>query len=162
MEKSPKIHKEARILEGSFIIGDVEICELSNIWFGTVIRADTNKIYIGKGSNIQDNCTIHVEEKKHGVHIGDYVTVGHGSIIHGCTIGDFSLIGMGTIILNGAIIGKNTLIGAGSLITENKVIPEGVLCMGSPAKVIRELTEEEKENIKKSAIHYIELSKKYI
>ena len=159
-DKKPSIHSSCYIAENVSIIGDVSVEELSNIWFGAVIRGDTNYIKIGKGSNIQDNCTLHVAEDSPLV-IGDNVTIGHGAILHGCSIGDDTLIGMGSIILDNAIIGKYTLVGAGSLIPEGKFIPDGVLCMGSPAKIIRELTEEEKQKLTESALNYVKISNKY-
>lgn len=161
----PSISKDAFVAENATIIGSVEIMEDANIWFGTVIRGDVNKIKIGKGTNIQDNSTIHVnvegENESGSVLIGDNVTIGHNSVIHGCRIGNECLIGMGSIILNDAEIGDNTIIGAGSVVTSNKKIPSGVLCLGAPAKVIRELTKEEIEHIKESAKNYIAWSKEY-
>lgn len=158
--KKPNIHEKAFVAQSADLIGNVILEEDSNVWFGAVLRADVNSIYIGKGSNIQDNSVVHVDdEKKTNVEIGNYVTVGHGVILHGCKIDDYSLIGMGTTILNGAEIGSFTIIGANSLVTSNKKIPSGVLCMGSPAKVIRKLTEKEIEHIKKASREYIKLSK---
>ncbi|KRQ86189.1 Acyl-[acyl-carrier-protein]--UDP-N-acetylglucosamine O-acyltransferase [Caloramator mitchellensis] len=158
---TPKIDESVFIAEGARIIGDVEIKRDSNVWFNAVIRGDVGSIKIGEGTNIQDNATVHVSTNKSPTVIGDYVTVGHNCIIHGCKIGNFSLIGMGSTILDDAEIGEYTIIGAGSLVTQGKKIPSGVLAMGSPAKVVRELTVEEIEYLKKSAEHYIELSKKY-
>jgi len=157
----PKIHEGVFIANSADIIGDVTIEKDSSIWFGVVIRGDINKITIGEGTNIQDNSTLHISIEENPLEIGKYVTVGHGSILHGCKIGDNSLIGMGSTILDNAEIGEFTLIGAGSLVTENKKIPSGVLCMGRPAKIIRNLTDEEKENIKLNAQEYITLSKEY-
>lgn len=157
----PSVHKNSFIASSADIIGNVFIGQCSNIWFGAVLRGDVNYISIGKYTNVQDNCTVH-NEGKFPVNIGDYVTIGHNAIIHGCKISSYTLIGMGSTILNGAEIGEYTIIGAGSLVTQGKKIPSGVLCMGVPAKVIRELTIEEKEGIKKSAQHYVETSMKYI
>lgn len=158
--KYPEIHNSCFVAGSADIFGDVHIGENSNVWFGTVIRGDTNKIIIGKNTNIQDNCTLHVDDIA-SLNIGDSVTVGHGVILHGCSIGNSSLIGMGSIVLNNAKIGECTIIGAGSLITEGKEIPSGVLCMGSPAKIIRELRGDEIEKLRNNAEHYVELSKKY-
>lgn len=160
LNKKPNIHEETFIADNSTIIGDVEIGKDSSVWFGAVVRGDENNILIGEGSNIQDNCVIHVDE--YGVRIGNFVTVGHGAILHGCSINDEVLIGMGATVLNGAKIGHNTIIGAGALVTENANIPDGVLCLGVPAKVIRKLTLEEKDNIKEHGKEYIRLSKKYM
>jgi carbonic anhydrase/acetyltransferase-like protein (isoleucine patch superfamily) len=156
----PTIHEDAFIAHSADIIGRVRIEKDASIWFGTVVRGDINQINILEGSNIQDNSVIHVDEK-HSVNIGRNVTVGHGVILHGCTIEENCLIGMGSVILNGAKIGNNTIVAAGSLIAQNKEIPSGVLCMGSPAKVVRDLTEEEIESIRIAAKKYIETSKKY-
>ena len=157
----PTVHKQSFVAISADVIGNVFIGQHSNIWFGAVLRGDMDHISIGTYSNIQDNCTVHTD-KNFPVHIGDYVTIGHNSIIHGCKISNNTLIGMGSTILDGAVIGEYTIIGAGSLVTQGKKIPSGVLCMGVPAKVIRELTIEEKEGLIKSAEHYVELSLKYI
>ena len=138
----PRIDESTYISESVDIIGDVTIEENANIWFGTRLRGDMNKIVIGKNTNIQENTVVHVD-KNCPCLIGKDVTIGHGAIIHGCEICDNVLVGMGSIILNNAKIGKNTIIGAGSLITQGKVFPEGVLILGNPAKVVRELSEAE-------------------
>jgi len=157
----PNIQKNTFIASSADVIGNVSIGEKSSIWFGAVLRGDMNSIYIGSYSNVQDNSTIHNDDGFPAV-IGDYVTIGHNSIIHGCKIASYTLIGMGSTLLNGAIIGEYTIIGAGSLVTQGKKIPSGVLCMGVPAKVVRELTEQEKQSLKQSAEHYATLSMKYI
>ena len=157
----PNVHKNSFIASSADVIGNVSIGEYSNIWFGTVLRGDMDSLTIGEYTNVQDNSTVHNDDN-FSVDIGDYVTIGHNCIIHGCRILSNTLIGMGSTILNGAEIGEYSIIGAGSLVTQGKKIPSGVLCMGVPAKVIRELTIEEKESIKKSAEHYVELSTKYI
>ena len=157
----PKISESSFIAGSADIIGNVTIEDDASIWFGAVLRGDVNSVRIGRGTNIQDNCTIHVHEDNSFVNVGEYVTVGHNVTLHGCKIGKFSLIGMGSIVLDGAEIGEQTMIGAGSLVTSNKVIPSGVLCVGSPAKVVRELTDEEKLSLRDSADNYIDLSKEY-
>ncbi|MBA5850082.1 gamma carbonic anhydrase family protein [Clostridium sp. cel8] len=156
----PEIEDTCFIADNADVIGKVKIKQDASIWFHSVLRGDSGSIYIGEKTNIQDNCVLHTEEDS-PIHIGKSVTVGHNSIIHGCEIGDYCIIGMGSIIMNGSVIGKNTIIGAGSIVTENKNIPSGVLCFGSPAKVIRKLTEEEIEDIKNSAKEYVVESKKY-
>lgn len=156
-DRKTNINKSAFIAENSMVVGDVTIGENSSVWYSAVIRGDLEKIVIGDNTNIQENSTVH-NDKGFPVNIGHNVTIGHNCIIHGCTINNNSLIGMGSIILNGAKIGVNTIIGAGSLVTQNKEIPSGVLCMGSPAKVIRKLTEEEIKSLKDSADHYRKLS----
>ena len=158
----PDIHEKSFIADNSSIIGEVHISEDVSIWFGAVVRGDINSINIGKGSNIQDNCVIHVGKDDNKTNIGEYVTIGHGAIVHGSTVENHCLIGMGAIILDGAEIGSYSIIGAGSLVPQGKKIPSGVLCLGSPAKVIRFLTEEEKASLHESAQKYIDLYKEYI
>ncbi len=157
----PKISNKAYIAENATIIGNVNIKEDASIWFGAVLRGDLGDITVGKRSNVQDNSVIHVD-KDFSVVIGDNVTIGHSSIIHGCSIGNNSLIGMGSVILNGVKIGNNTLIGAKTLITQNKEIPDGVLVLGNPGRIIRKLTESEILSLKKSAENYVTESKEYI
>ena len=153
----PNIDETAFIAESVDIVGKVTIEKNANIWYGTVLRADDNYISVGENTNIQDGSVVHISEG-HPTIIGKNVTIGHKSIIHGCEIGDNTLIGMGSIVLDGAKVGEFTLLGAGSLVPPGKEIPSGVLAMGSPAKVIRELSEEEKENLTKSAIKYVKLA----
>lgn len=157
---TPKVHEDVFLANGVSVIGDVTISSRASIWFNTVIRGDVHPITIGQYTNIQDNSTIHVMHN-HPTFIGDYVTVGHGVILHACHIASNCLIGMGAIILSYAEIGENCIIGAGALITENKKIPPNSLVMGSPAKVVRTVTEEEIEAIRKSALNYYEESQKY-
>lgn len=136
------------------VIGDVQLAEQVSIWYHATIRADSDRITIGRGSNIQDNCVLHVDAG-FPISIGEYVTVGHGAILHGCTVGDRTVIGMGAILLNGCTIGENCIIGAGTLITQGMHIPAGSVVMGNPGKVKRQVTEEEK-------IHNMENAKVYI
>lgn len=157
---TPRINKNTYISESVDIIGKVKVEENVNIWFGTRLRGDMNNIIIGENTNIQENSVVHVDINSPCI-IGKNVTIGHGTIIHGCSISDNVLVGMGSIILNNAKIGKNTIIGAGSLVTQGKEFPEGVLILGNPAKVIRQLTEAEIESIQRSADNYVSLSKKY-
>ena len=150
---SPHLSSSAWIAHDANIIGKIKILENASVWFGATLRGDNEKIILGEGSNIQENCILHTD---HGfpLAIGKNCTIGHSVILHGCSISDNTLIGMGSTILNGAQIGKGCLIGAGSLITENKIIPDGSLVMGSPGKVIRELDEEVKESLIGSALRY--------
>lgn len=152
---TPRINKNTYISESVDIIGKVNVEENVNIWFGTRLRGDMNNIIIGENTNIQENSVVHVDINSPCI-IGKNVTIGHG-----CSISDNVLVGMGSIILNNAKIGKNTIIGAGSLVTQGKEFPEGVLILGNPAKVIRQLTEAEIESIQRSADNYVSLSKKY-
>ena len=153
----PKIDETAFIAESADVVGQVTIERNANIWYGSVLRGDDNYITVGENTNIQDGSIVHISEKFPTI-IGNNVTVGHKSIIHGCEIGDNTLIGMGSIVLDGAKVGESTLLGAGSLVPPGKEIPSGVLAMGSPAKVIRELSNEEKENLTNSALKYVKLA----
>ena len=151
--------KKAHIAPNAVVLGDVELGEGCSIWYNAVVRGDRAPIKIGKGSNVQDNCVVHVESG-YSVSIGEGVTIGHGAIVHGCSIGDNSLIGMGAILLNGCKIGKNCMIGAGALITQNTEIPDNSLVIGNPGKVRREVTPEEFESIRENALHYQEEGEK--
>ncbi len=157
---APQIAASAFVADSAQVMGEVHIGADASIWFGTVIRGDTSTIRIGKGSNIQDGSVLHADVGK-PLFIGDNVTAGHMVMLHGCTIGDETLIGIGAVVLNGAVIGKNCLVGAGSLVTEGKVFPDGSMIVGSPAKVVRELTPEQIEGIRQSAKHYIANAKNY-
>ena len=141
--------------DNATIIGKVEIREKVSIWFGAVLRGDNELIFIDEGSNIQENCVLHTD-MGYPLTVQSNCTIGHGVILHGCIVKESSLIGMGSIILNGAEIGRNCIVGAGSLITEKKIIPDGVLVMGSPARVIRKLKADEINGIKKAASIYQE------
>lgn len=143
---------------GSHVIGKVKLAKNVSVWFNTVIRGDCDYITVGEGSNIQDGCILHTD---FGVPliIGAGVTVGHKVMLHGCEIGDYSLIGINSVVLNGAKIGKYCVIGANSLVTENMVIPDGSLVMGSPAKIIKSISDEQQILLAKSAEHYVENAK---
>ena len=151
----PNIDSTAWLADDANIIGQVDILKKASVWFGATLRGDNEKILLGEGSNIQENCVLHTDYG-YPLTIGTNCTIGHSVILHGCSIEDNTLIGMGSTILNGAKIGKGCLIGAGSLITENKVIPDGSLVMGSPGKVIRKLDDAAKKSLIGSALHYQE------
>ena len=155
-----KIHESAYIAPGAVVLGDVNISEDVGIWFHATVRGDRAPITIGKKSNIQDNCVVHVEPS-HPVVIGENVTIGHSAVIHGCTIGDNTLIGMGAILMNGCKVGKNCIIGAGSLVTQNTIIPDNSLVLGNPAKVKREVTSEEFLSNIRNAVHYVAEAREY-
>ncbi len=159
--KQPKIHETVYIARGATIIGDVTIGEYSSVWFNTVIRGDVNYIKIGARTNIQDLSMLHVTFNQYPMNIGDEVTIGHNVNLHGCTIGYRSLIGIGATVLDNVVIGEETVIGANSLVTEGANIPPRVLAFGSPAKVIRKLTDEEIKLLKVSADHYVMYSEEY-
>ena len=153
----PIIKENVFIAPGAMVIGDVTIREGANIWYNTVIRGDTAPIVIGRRTNIQDNCTLHVDPDS-PLTIGNECTIGHGAVVHGATLGDQVLVGMKAVVLNHAQVGSKTIIGACALVGEHKNIPEGVLIIGIPAKYVRELTEAELEHIVTSAEGYYERS----
>jgi carbonic anhydrase/acetyltransferase-like protein (isoleucine patch superfamily) len=151
----PTIEESVFIAPGVVIIGDVTIREGANIWYNTVIRGDTGPIVIGRRTNIQDNCTLHLDADA-PLTIGDECTIGHGAVIHGAQLEDHVLVGMGAVVLNHAYVASTTIIGACALVGERKHIPGGVLALGVPAKVVRNLTPEEIEHIVTSAAGYYE------
>ena len=157
-DKEPKINGKVYIAESADVIGDVELSDGVNIWFGAVLRGDVEKIIIGKNSNIQDNATLHTDFGIPCV-IGENVTVGHNVIIHSCSVGDNTIVGMGSTVLNRTKIGKNCMIGANSLVTHSIPTEDGVLILGSPAKIVRKLSEEEIKHLKDNADHYVENGK---
>ena len=150
----------AFIADSATVLGDVTIGDQSSVWFGTVIRGDTESLRIGNRSNVQDLSVLHADPG-YPCQIGDDVTIGHASVVHGATIEDGALIGIRAVVLNGANIGKGALIGAGAVVTEGAIIPAGHLAVGVPAKVIRELTPEQKARLKNTANHYAAATKAY-
>ncbi len=151
----PTIEENVFIAPGAMVIGDVTIREGASVWYNTVIRADTAPIVIGRRTNIQDNCTLHVDADA-PLTIGDECTIGHGAVVHGATLGNQVFVGMNAVVLSHARIGSRTIVGACALVGEHKDIPEGVLMLGIPAKYARELTEVELENIVSRAEGYYE------
>ncbi|MCB4743525.1 MAG: gamma carbonic anhydrase family protein [Sulfurovum sp.] len=165
----PKLGKHAWIAEGASVIGRTQIGDDSAVWFGCVVRADVHYVKIGDRTNIQDLSMIHVTHHKkedmsdgNPTIIGNDVTVGHRVMLHGCTIEDACLIGMSATILDGAVIGKESIVGAGSLVTKNKRFPPRSLIMGSPAKVIRVLTDKEVTELYASAERYVKFKNEYL
>ncbi|MCF0221948.1 MAG: gamma carbonic anhydrase family protein [Fibrobacter sp.] len=154
--KKPVLGERVFLAEGVCLIGDVEIGDDSSVFYNAVIRADLAEIRIGKRTNIQDNVSIHLSADA-GVHIGDDVTVGHNAVIHACDIEDNVLIGMGAIVMDGSLIRKNSVVAAGSLVPQGKEYPEGSLIVGTPARVVRQLTDEEIHKFKQGVLHYIEI-----
>jgi carbonic anhydrase/acetyltransferase-like protein (isoleucine patch superfamily) len=167
-EIMPILGNEVYVDPQACVIGDTILGDDVSIWPMAVLRADVNAIRIGKGTNIQDNCTLHVTHKTkdnpEGSHliIGDYVTIGHQVTLHGCTIGNHCLIGIGAIVLDGAILEKKVMVGAGTLVPPGKILESGFLYLGSPAKKIRALSAAEMAHFEYSAQHYIKLKNKYL
>jgi carbonic anhydrase/acetyltransferase-like protein (isoleucine patch superfamily) len=156
----PELADSAWVAESAEVIGRVSLGAEVSVWFKAVLRGDSEQLTIGAGTNIQDGSVLHAD---HGfpLVLGQGVTVGHQCMLHGCTVGDYSLIGIGAVVLNGARIGKHCLVGAGALVTEGKEFPDGSLIVGSPAKVMRALTEAQIEGLKASAAHYIQNGQRY-
>ena len=144
------------LAEGARVSGDVTLGREVNIWYNAVLRGDDGAIVVGEGTNIQDCAVLHEETT-----VGRGCTIGHGAIVHGCTVGDNTLVGMGAVILNGARIGSNCIVGAGALVTGKMDAPDGVMILGSPAKVVRPLTEAEIESNRASAQGYLEAARRY-
>ena len=157
---SHRVHSTAWIAGGAWVIGDVEVGEQSSVWFNAVLRGDINAIRIGSRSNIQDGCILHVTGE-YAVEIGEDVTVGHMAMLHGCRIGRCTLIGMNAVVLDHAVVGTCALVAAGSVVKEHSVVPDGTLVAGVPARVVRELTEEERHAIAQSAVNYIAYAASY-
>lgn len=147
--------KAAMIAPNATVVGDVILEKNANIWYGAVLRGDSGTIVIGEGSNVQDNAVIH-----DATTIGKDCTVGHGAIVHGCTIADGCLIGMGAIVLNGAVLGEECLVGAGAVVTGKIHAPAGSLLLGNPAKIVKELTPEQRLENRENAAHYVLLAQK--
>lgn len=157
----PEIDPEAGfIAPDAALIGRVRLAAGASVWFGSVLRGDMEWITIGENSNIQDGSVLHTDE---GIplEVGKEVTVGHKVMLHGCTIADRALVGIGSIVLNRARIGSHSILGANSLVAEGKEIPDGVLALGAPARVVREITDEEREVIAHAADHYVRNSRRF-
>jgi gamma-carbonic anhydrase len=154
LAKKPSLARGVYIARGASVLGDVTVGEHSSIWYGAVVRGDINRIVIWHHTNIQDNAVLHLADD-YPCLVGNYVTIGHSAIVHACTVGNECLVGMGAVILDGAVIGEQSLIGARALVTQRMEIPPGSLVMGSPAKVVRALTPEERAGLKYWAEKYV-------
>ena len=159
-EHIPRLADGAWVADSAQVIGNVELGIDASVWFGAILRGDTEPLRIGKGSNVQDGSVVHADVG-FPVTVGENVTVGHQVVLHGCTIGDGSLIGIQAVVLNGAKIGRNCLVGAGALITEGKEFPDGSMIFGSPAKVVKQLTPQQIEGLQRSAEHYVHNARRF-
>ncbi|WP_137895942.1 gamma carbonic anhydrase family protein [Ramlibacter sp. 2FC] len=157
---APRVAETAWVADSAQVMGKVTLGEGSSVWFGAVLRGDSDSLTVGRGSNVQDGSVLHADAGE-PLTVGENVTVGHKVMLHGCTIGDESLIGIGAVVLNGARIGKNCLVGAGALVTEGKEFPDGSMIIGSPAKAVRQLTPEQIEGLRRSARHYSENARRF-
>ena len=159
-DKTPTLDPTAWVAESAQVIGAVSLGVDASIWFGAVLRGDTEMLTIGRGSNVQDGSVLHADIGRPTT-VGQGVTIGHLVMLHVCTIGDDSLVGIGAVILNGARIGRNCLVGARALVTEGKTFPDGSLIVGSPAVAVRTLTDEQIEGVRQSALHYVANAKRF-
>ena len=159
-EHAPQLAATAWVADSAQVMGRVTLAEGASVWYGAVLRGDNDQMTIGANSNIQDGSVLHTD---HGVPltVGEGVTVGHQVMLHGCTIGDNTLVGIQSVILNNARIGRNSIVGAGTLIPEGKTYPDGVLIVGVPGKVVRELTPEQIERLKLQAAHYVQQAERH-
>ena len=160
LHQGPRIHPSAWVASGAAVIGDVTLAEESSVWYGAVLRGDINRIVIGPRSNIQDNAVVHLDSAYPTI-LGELVTVGHSAIVHACHIDNEVLIGMGAIVLDGAEIGARSIIGAHALVTLGMKIPAGSLVLGSPARIVKELSVEQQKEIARWAWSYVETSKRF-
>ncbi|WP_369245038.1 gamma carbonic anhydrase family protein [Streptomyces sp. R41] len=156
--KDPQVDQEAFAAPTSVVVGDVTLRAGASVWYGAVLRADCGPIVIGAGSNVQDNCSLHVDPG-FPISIGERVSIGHNAVVHGATVEDDCLIGMGATVLNGAVIGAGSLVAAQALVPQGMQVPPGSLVAGVPAKVKRQLTDEEREGISLNGTMYVELAK---
>ncbi len=150
-----QVHPSVYLAAGARVVGDVTLGEDSSVWFNAVLRGDIEAIRVGRRTNIQDNAVLHADEGMPCV-IGDDVTIGHGAIVHGCQIGDRVLIGMNAVVMNGAKVGSDVIIGVGAVVTEGVEIRSGALVLGLPARTLRDLTAEEREQLLQASRHYVE------
>lgn len=154
------VHPESWAAPNATLVGKIKLEPGASVWFNAVLRGDNELILIGENSNVQDGTVMHTD-MGFPLTLGKGVTIGHNAMLHGCTVGDYSLIGINAVVLNGAKIGKYCIIGANSLIGEGKEIPDGSLVMGSPGKVVRELTDAQKKMLEASAAHYVHNAQRY-
>jgi carbonic anhydrase/acetyltransferase-like protein (isoleucine patch superfamily) len=156
----PEIDPSAWVADSAELIGRVRLAADASVWYGAVLRGDNDCIAIGRASNVQDGSVLHTD---HGLplQVGEQVTIGHRVVLHGCHIGDGTLVGIGAVVLNGARIGRHSLVGAGALVTEGKTFPDGVLIVGSPARVLRPLEPEQIARLQASALHYVQQQRRH-
>jgi carbonic anhydrase/acetyltransferase-like protein (isoleucine patch superfamily) len=155
LRKQPVLGKNVYVARGAVVLGDVTIGDDSSVWYNAVVRGDINRIVIGRGTNIQDNAVLHLADELPCL-LGDFVTVGHSAIVHACSVGNECLIGMGAVVLDGAEIGEQCLIGAKALVKQGMKIPAGSLVLGAPAKIVKELSPEERARLKYWATKYVD------
>ena len=160
LRAGPQIHPTAQIARNAIVVGQVSLGEETSVWYGAVLRGDINRIEIGPRSNLQDGAIVHVSDEFPAV-VGELVTIGHAAVIHACTVGNEVLVGMGAIVLDGAEIGARSIVGAQALVTTGLKVPPGSLVLGSPAKVVRQLSPAEQAGIRRWALKYVEVARHY-
>lgn len=156
----PQLDRPAFIAPSADIIGNVSVGEGASVWYNATVRGDVAPITIGRGSNVQDNCCLHVDYEL-GCHLGEYVTVGHSVTLHACTVGDKCLIGMGAVVLDGAVVGHGSIVGAHALVTKGSIIPPNSLVLGAPAKVVKQLSSDVEAENYRHALGYVELAQEF-
>jgi carbonic anhydrase/acetyltransferase-like protein (isoleucine patch superfamily) len=160
-ETWPRIDADAWIAPGAAIVGDVELGPGSSVWYGSTLRGDVNRVRIGARSNVQDHCVVHVTRDRFACEIGDEVTVGHRAVVHGCVVHDGALIGIGAIVLDGATVGVDAVLGAGAVLAPGAKVPDGMLALGVPARVVREVSPEERARQRARALDYVRLAREH-
>lgn len=155
LRQQPRLGRGVYIAKGAVVLGDVTLGDYSSVWYNAIVRGDINRIVVGHHTNVQDNAVLHLADDFPCI-VGDYVTVGHSAIVHACTVGNEVLIGMGAVILDGAVVGEQSLIGARALVTQGMEIPPGSLVLGSPAKVVKSLSAEDRAHLKTWATKYVD------
>lgn len=161
LDQRPRLAPGAWVAPSADVIGDVEMGEHSSVWYGSVVRGDVFPIRIGARTNVQDHCVLHVTHDKYATVLHDDITIGHRVVLHGCTVESGALVGIGAIVLDQAVIGAGALVGAGSLVTPGTKVPPGMVAMGSPAKIVREVTDAEREWMQESVRIYVRLAKEH-
>ena len=161
MGKTPVLGREVYLAPGAVVVGDVTLGDNASVWFNAVLRGDIERIVIGHHTNVQDNAVLHLSDTFPCI-VGNYVTIGHGAIVHACTVGDETLIGMGATLLDGSIIGRQCIVGANALVSEGRQFPDGSLILGMPARVVRELSPEERAGLKEHAEKYTQMARYFL
>jgi carbonic anhydrase/acetyltransferase-like protein (isoleucine patch superfamily) len=156
---APRIARDVWLAPGAVVVGDVEIGADSSVWYGSVLRGDVNSIRVGVRSNLQDQCVVHVTRDRFSCQIGDEVTIGHHATVHGCVVEDGALVGIGAIVMDGARVGAGAMVGAGAVVVPGTQLEPGVLAVGVPARVVRELTAEERERNRQITLGYVETAR---
>jgi len=158
-EAAPRIHPSAWVAPGAVVVGDVEIGSETSVWYGAVLRGDVHRVRVGARSNLQDHAVVHVTAGVHPTEIGDEVTVGHRAVVHGCRVEDGALVGIAATVLDGASVGEGALVAAGAVVTPGTRVPPGALVLGAPARVVRDLSDEERRLQRERALEYVETAR---